>query len=159
MFSNHRRDRRPAISVDAALVALDAALPEGWFLQGIDRQFSGRFHALAWRPRGDPRLMGQATGEGDTIGEAIAALIAELSIRRTMLAGQGGLEVSKSTRNTGKAWTGGEVAHLHDLARHNTPTRVIGLKLGRTASAIQSKASEKGISLKPTNQAPRTPTG
>lgn len=40
------------------------------------------------------------------------------------------------------------------LASKNTPTRVIGLKLGRSEAAIYSKASEQGVSLKPTNQSP-----
>lgn len=62
--------------------------------------------------------------------------------------------MSKSTRNSGKAWKPSEVKQLRDLARGNTPTRVIGLKLGRTPDAVQSKASEKGISLKPSNQSP-----
>lgn len=62
--------------------------------------------------------------------------------------------MSKSTRNTGKHWTPAEVTQLRGLAKGNTPTRVISLKLGRTPDAVQSKASEKGISLKPTNQSP-----
>ena len=62
--------------------------------------------------------------------------------------------MTKSTRNTGKTWTKAEVADLRQLAKGNTPTRVIGLKLGRTEDAIRSKASEKNISLKPTNQPP-----
>ena len=62
--------------------------------------------------------------------------------------------MSKSTRNTGKQWTGSDVRELRHLARENTPTRVIGVKLGRTPAAVQTKASEEGISLKPTNQAP-----
>lgn len=40
------------------------------------------------------------------------------------------------------------------LADENTPTRVIGLKMGRTAVAIQQRASEENISLKPTNRSP-----
>lgn len=60
----------------------------------------------------------------------------------------------KSTRNTGKQWSSGDIKQLRDLAGKNTPTRVIGLKLGRTEDAVQSKASEKNISLKPTNQSP-----
>jgi hypothetical protein len=40
------------------------------------------------------------------------------------------------------------------LAKQNTPTRVIGLKLGRPVGGVQSKASELGVSLKPTNQSP-----
>lgn len=60
----------------------------------------------------------------------------------------------KSTRNTGKHWTSGDIRALRDLAQGNTPTRVIGLKLGRTPEAVYSKASEKGISLAPTNQSP-----
>jgi hypothetical protein len=62
--------------------------------------------------------------------------------------------VAKSTRNTGKQWNPGDVKELRSLASKNTPTRVIGLKLGRTEDAIQAKASEKKISLKPTNQSP-----
>ena len=62
--------------------------------------------------------------------------------------------MSKSNRNSGKPWSRKEVADLKDLARRNTPTRVIGLKLGRSEDAVRSKAGEKGISLKPTNQSP-----
>ena len=62
--------------------------------------------------------------------------------------------MAKYTRNTGKHWTGGAESALRQLARHNTPTRVIGLKLGRTEGAVRSKASELGVSLKPTNQSP-----
>lgn len=62
--------------------------------------------------------------------------------------------MAKSNRNSGKPWSGAEVRKLRQLAKENTPTRVIGLKLGRTESAIYSKASEQNISLKPTNQSP-----
>lgn len=63
-------------------------------------------------------------------------------------------EMTKSTRNTGKAWTKADVSALRKLARDNTPTRVIGLKLGRTEDAVRTKASDKDISLKPTNRSP-----
>jgi hypothetical protein len=62
--------------------------------------------------------------------------------------------MTKSTRNSGKPWTPQEKKDLTSLARQNTPTRVIGLKLGRTADAVQSQASRQGTSLKPANQAP-----
>lgn len=62
--------------------------------------------------------------------------------------------MSKSTRNTGKSWTNTDVKQLKQLARDNTPTRVIGLKLGRTEDAVYSKASQESIPLKPTNQSP-----
>lgn len=62
--------------------------------------------------------------------------------------------MSKSNRNSGKQWTKTDVAQLRDLAKGNTPTRVIGLKLGRTEDAVYSKASDKNIPLKPTNQSP-----
>jgi alanine-alpha-ketoisovalerate/valine-pyruvate aminotransferase len=62
--------------------------------------------------------------------------------------------MSKSTENTGNAWSDEEVAQLKQLAAQNTPTRVIGLKLGRTEDAIYSKAKSEGISLNPPNQAP-----
>lgn len=60
----------------------------------------------------------------------------------------------KSTRNSGKAWTPVETKSLKTLASGNTPTRVIGFKLGRSESAVYSKASEQGVSLSPTNQSP-----
>ncbi len=60
----------------------------------------------------------------------------------------------KSDRNSGKPWTPNDVKNLKQLADDNTPTRVIGLKLGRTEDAIYSKASDENISLKPTNQSP-----
>jgi hypothetical protein len=62
--------------------------------------------------------------------------------------------VTKSTRNAGKPWTPPQVSQLGSLAAKNTPTRVIGLKLGRTPGAVSAKASEQKISLKPTNQRP-----
>lgn len=62
--------------------------------------------------------------------------------------------MSKSTRNSCKPWTGVEIKSMAGLAKQNTPTRVIGLKLGRTEGAVRTKASNEGISLKPTNQSP-----
>lgn len=58
------------------------------------------------------------------------------------------------TRNTGKQWTSQEVRQLKQMVRENTPTRVIGLKLGRTEAAVYTKASGEDISLKPSNQSP-----
>jgi hypothetical protein len=60
----------------------------------------------------------------------------------------------KQPKNSGNPWTPADVAKLGDLARHNTPTRVIGLKLERTPDAVSGKASREDISLKPTNQSP-----
>lgn len=60
----------------------------------------------------------------------------------------------KYTRNSGNHWTGAEVKQLRQEARQDTPTRVIGLHLGRTEGAVRTKASQEGISLKPTNQSP-----
>jgi hypothetical protein len=62
--------------------------------------------------------------------------------------------MSKSTRNSGKEWTKSDESSLKQLSKQNTPTRVIGLKFGRTPGSIYSKASELYISLKPTNQSP-----
>jgi hypothetical protein len=62
--------------------------------------------------------------------------------------------MARSTRNTGKPWTRSDVADLRQLAKKNTPTRVIGLELGRTEDAVRTKASQENISLKPTNQSP-----
>jgi len=62
--------------------------------------------------------------------------------------------MAKSTRNSGKSWTSQDVSQLNKLVQQNTPTRVIGLKLGRTPGAVYNKAADEGISLKPTNQSP-----
>lgn len=62
--------------------------------------------------------------------------------------------MSKSTRNSGTPWTSTANAQLRTLANQNTPTRVIGLKLGRTPEAVRTQASKEGVSLKPTNQSP-----
>ena len=62
--------------------------------------------------------------------------------------------MSKSTSNNRKPWTPTDVKQLKELASGNTPTRVIGLKLKRSAAAIYTKASEEKISLAPTNQFP-----
>lgn len=56
--------------------------------------------------------------------------------------------------NHGMRWTGAQRRDLKKLAKGNTPTRVIGLKLGRTEDAVRGKAQELGVSLKPTNQSP-----
>jgi len=61
--------------------------------------------------------------------------------------------MSKSDRNTGKPWSAAEKAKLAELAKGNTPTRVIGLKLGRTEDSVRSQAARQDVSLKPTNQA------
>lgn len=61
-----------------------------------------------------------------------------------------------SQARTGTRWTDAELARLKTLAKGNTPTRVIALKLQRTAAAVQSKASDEGVSLKPVNQSPYT---
>ncbi|HEL3221313.1 hypothetical protein [Stenotrophomonas maltophilia] len=62
--------------------------------------------------------------------------------------------MTKKPSNSGQPWTSMQVKQLKDLASANTPTRVIGLKMGRSPEAIYGQASKVGISLKPTNQAP-----
>ena len=59
------------------------------------------------------------------------------------------------TPNNGKDWTEEDLRQLGELIQENTPTRVIGLKLGRTEDSVRDKASELGWSLKPSNQSPR----
>ncbi len=62
--------------------------------------------------------------------------------------------MAKKPENAGKQWTPAEVQHLKQLARQNTPTRVMVIKLKRTEDSVRSKAQVEGISLKPTNQSP-----
>lgn len=62
--------------------------------------------------------------------------------------------MAKYKRNNGKPWTPAQVKELRQLANGNTPTPVIGFKIGKTPAAIASKAGREGISLKPTNKSP-----
>jgi hypothetical protein len=57
-------------------------------------------------------------------------------------------------RNAREPWSRDDVRELRQLARENTPTGVISLKLGRTPTAVRGKAQREGISLKPTNRSP-----
>jgi hypothetical protein len=65
--------------------------------------------------------------------------------------------MAKEPKNHRTQWTPQQDRELAKLIKENTPTRVIGLKLGRTEDAIYSHAGELGMSLKPTNRSPRTP--
>lgn len=60
----------------------------------------------------------------------------------------------KKPVNHREAWTPQNVRQLKQEVRGNTPTRVLALHLGRTPAAVQQKAHELGVSLKPTNQRP-----
>ena len=62
----------------------------------------------------------------------------------------------KYKRNMKKEWTTQEVRTLKELAKGNTPTGVISLKMGRTPIAIRGKAQREGISLMPANRSPYT---
>ena len=62
--------------------------------------------------------------------------------------------MTKVPANHRKQWSKQDISQLKTLAIENTPTRVTALKLGRTPEAVQAKATEIGLSLKPTNQSP-----
>lgn len=62
--------------------------------------------------------------------------------------------MAKTPPNSGKPWIPADEKQLKELAKGNTPTRVIALKMGRTPGAVSSHASGQGVSLKPTNQSP-----
>ncbi|HEY3875058.1 MAG TPA: hypothetical protein VGM92_06250 [Candidatus Kapabacteria bacterium] len=70
---------------------------------------------------------------------------------------EAGEKLPKSLRNTGERWNPTDVRELRTLSKKNTPTRIIGMKLGRDETSIRSKASKEGISLKPTNRSPYGP--
>ena len=57
-------------------------------------------------------------------------------------------------KNHGTPWTPAQVQQFKTEVKQNTPTRVHGIHQGRTPAAIQAKAQELGLSLKPTNQSP-----
>lgn len=62
--------------------------------------------------------------------------------------------MAKTPQNHGKDWTPTENRELKKLIGENTPTRVMGLKLGRTPGAVQGHANDLGLSTKPVNQRP-----
>jgi hypothetical protein len=60
----------------------------------------------------------------------------------------------KYKRHSRESWTDADVGALRKLARANTPAGVISLKIGRTETAVRSKAHREGISLRPINRSP-----
>jgi hypothetical protein len=62
--------------------------------------------------------------------------------------------MAKTPQNHGKDWTPAANRDLKKLISENTPTRVMGLKLGRTPGAVQGHANDIGLSTKPVNQRP-----
>lgn len=65
--------------------------------------------------------------------------------------------MTKKPANAGLAWTPAQDSKLRQEAAGNTPTRLIGLHLGRSEAAVRSRAADLGVSLKPTNQSPYGP--
>lgn len=62
-------------------------------------------------------------------------------------------------KNSGKPITPAVIQQVRDLAKDNTPTRVVGGIIGRTEASVRGIASDNGISLKPTNQSPNKGKG
>ncbi len=60
----------------------------------------------------------------------------------------------KYKRRLRSSWSKEDVKALRTLARRNTPTGVISLKLQRPQSAIRSKAQRERVSLRPVNRSP-----
>jgi hypothetical protein len=60
----------------------------------------------------------------------------------------------KYKRRAGEVWTNQEIKELKALAKINTPTGVMSLKLHRPPASIRSKAQREGISLRPVNRSP-----
>ncbi|WP_050631123.1 hypothetical protein [Bradyrhizobium viridifuturi] len=60
----------------------------------------------------------------------------------------------KYKRRSRQPWTDKEVSQLRSLAKANTPTGVISLKMERPKGSIASKAQREGISLRPINRSP-----
>ena len=57
-------------------------------------------------------------------------------------------------RRSRQPWSTADVRMLRQLAKGNTPTGVMSIKLQRPVAAIRSKAQREGISLKPVNRSP-----
>lgn len=61
----------------------------------------------------------------------------------------------QSTRNSAKPWRKKDVTLLRRLAESNTPTPEIGARLGRSPTAVYTKATEEGLNLTPTSRVGR----
>ncbi len=57
-------------------------------------------------------------------------------------------------RRSREPWSTADVRLLKQLAKGNTPTGVMSIKLQRPPAAIRSKAHREGISLRPVNRSP-----
>jgi hypothetical protein len=57
-------------------------------------------------------------------------------------------------RRSRQPWSTADIRMLRQLAKGNTPTGVMSIKLQRPVAAIRSKAHREGISLKPVNRSP-----
>jgi hypothetical protein len=57
-------------------------------------------------------------------------------------------------RRSRQPWSTTDVNKLKQLAKGNTPTGVMSIKLQRPVAAIRSKAQREGISLRPINRSP-----
>lgn len=62
--------------------------------------------------------------------------------------------VGNTKANLNKHWTSQDIASLRNLAKGDTPTGLIAYDLKRTKAAVESKASQLNISLKPVNKSP-----
>lgn len=62
--------------------------------------------------------------------------------------------MAKQPSNHRQPITHAVVKQVRELAKENTPTRVIGIKTGRTEASVRAIAADNNISLKPTNQSP-----
>jgi hypothetical protein len=85
-----------------------------------------------------------------TSGRALFEPIEETPSERA----RNGEKLPRYIRNVTKEWSSADVRELKAMAKDNTPTRVIGLKLGRSVAAVKAKAQEEDISLMPPNRSP-----
>jgi hypothetical protein len=91
----------------------------------------------------------------DDIGMTVAYMQSlPRSLDATRKSVERGFDMPKKIQPQRKPWTEEQLQQLRKLANENTPTRLMGLKLGRTEGSIRSKAASEGISLKPANQSP-----
>jgi hypothetical protein len=60
----------------------------------------------------------------------------------------------KTVKPTRNPWSPTEVKSLKTLAKGNTPTRLIAMKLRRTTNSVYAKARAEKISLAPPNRSP-----
>ena len=131
---------------------------QGTFMLSASRQMKCQANQLVPQHRGCHPEPARLAGIGQSKRKILEAIVAKTASWRrpdSPIGRKGPRKANpKYKRRSGEPWSTSEVKELKSLARANTPTGVLSLKLQRPPAAIRSKAQREGISLRPANRSP-----